>query len=208
MAERRAIVHISGSLSELPTGDTLAGVSASGVTLATTPPGSPSPGDLWWDSDTGQLAVYYTDGDTSQWVGVSGPPGTAGTLGADGADGDAGADGTDGETEFTFSIPAVLTVGAGGMRWYVDQSYTISTVLASVGTAPTGASLIFDVNKNGTTIFTTQGDRPTIAAGEFVDLSSTPAVTGLVSGDYLTVDIDQIGSTVAGANAVVRIRVS
>lgn len=190
MAERQPIVQVSGILSELPAGDTLAGVGGASITLATTPPGSPSPGDLWWDSDTGQLAIYYTDGDTSQWVGVSGPPGT------------------DGETEFTFSIPVVLTVGAGAMRWYVDQSYTINTVLASVGTAPTGASLIFDVNKNGTTIFTTQADRPTIVAGEFVDLASTPAVTSLVSGDYLTVDIDQIGSTVAGANAVVRIRVS
>lgn len=205
MAERQPIVQVSGILSELPAGDTLAGVGGASITLATTPPGSPSPGDLWWDSDTGQLAIYYTDGDTSQWVGVSGPPGTTGTIGSNG---DPGTDGTDGETEFTFSVPVVLTVGAGAMRWYVDQSYTINTVLASVGTAPTGASLIFDVNKNGTTIFTTQADRPTIVAGEFVDLASTPAVTSLVSGDYLTVDIDQIGSTVAGANAVVRIRVS
>ena len=114
---------------------------------------------------------------------------------------------TDGETEFCFSVPTILAVGAGAMRWYVDQSYTISTVLASVGTAPTGANLIFDVNKNGTTIFTTQGDRPTIVAGEFVDLASTPAVTGLVSGDYLTVDVDQVGSTLAGGQAVVRIKV-
>ena len=48
---------------------------------ATSPPTSPAPsaGDLWWDSDDGDLHVYYNDGDSSQWVTVSqgpaGPPG-------------------------------------------------------------------------------------------------------------------------------------
>tara|TARA_Y100001954_G_C15441366_1_gene421780 strand:+ start:154 stop:540 length:387 start_codon:yes stop_codon:yes gene_type:complete len=25
-------------------------------------------GDLWWDSDDGDLAIYYNDGNSSQWV--------------------------------------------------------------------------------------------------------------------------------------------
>ena len=60
------------------------------VTASDTAPTSPSAGDLWYKSDTGSLYVYYTDADSSQWVGVSGP------AGADGADGAAGADGADG----------------------------------------------------------------------------------------------------------------
>ena len=69
-----------------PTG----GGSSSGgasVTASDTAPSSPSAGDLWYKSDTNALYVYYNDGDSSQWVGVSGPPGAAGADGADGADG-------------------------------------------------------------------------------------------------------------------------
>jgi hypothetical protein len=82
---------------------------------------------------------------------------------------------------------------------------TITNVIVSVGTAPTGASLIVDVNKNGTTIFTTQANRPTIAAAGNADTSSVPAVTSLTSSDYLTVDIDQVGSTVKGSDLTVQI---
>jgi hypothetical protein len=107
----------------------------------------------------------------------------------------------------TFSIPGTLTVGTGMARLYFPRACTIINVIASVGTAPTGASVIFDVNKNGTTIFTTQGNRPTITASAFVDTSSVPDVTSIAAGEYLTVDLDQIGSTVAGADATVSIEV-
>ena len=56
------------------------------VTSSDTAPSSPSAGDLWYRSDTSALYVYYTDADSSQWVGVSGPAGAAGADGADGAD--------------------------------------------------------------------------------------------------------------------------
>lgn len=42
------------------------------VTIATSPPGSPSEGDLYWDEELGKLFIYYTDNDTSQWVETSG----------------------------------------------------------------------------------------------------------------------------------------
>jgi len=44
----------------------------SGATISDTAPGSPAAGQLWWESDTGVLALYYNDGNTSQWVGVGG----------------------------------------------------------------------------------------------------------------------------------------
>lgn len=111
------------------------------------------------------------------------------------------------QTVVPFSKGGVLTAGAGTFRFYVDGGdWTIIQVRASVGTAPTGASLIVDVNKNGTTIFTTQSRRPTIAASGF---TATPSgaieVTSLTTADYLTVDIDQIGSTIAGSDLVVTV---
>lgn len=83
---------------------------------------------------------------------------------------------------------------------------TIVGVVAAIDTAPTGASVILDVNKNGTTVFTTQANRPTIAAGAHATSAiAVPTVIDLVAGDYLSVDIDQVGSTVAGSDLVVKV---
>lgn len=79
---------------------------------------------------------------------------------------------------------------------------TISKVKIYAKTAPTGASLIVDVNKNGTTIFTEQGKRPEIAISGNADDSDTPDITSLSEGDRLSFDIDQIGSIIAGGDPV------
>jgi hypothetical protein len=93
----------------------------------------------------------------------------------------------------------------GTLRFYFAATRTISNVTACVSTAPTGAAILVDVNKNGTTMFTTQGNRPNVAVSTFTDLASAPDVTGVVSGDYITVDVDQIGSTIAGSDLVIAI---
>jgi hypothetical protein len=110
-----------------------------------------------------------------------------------------------GVAPITFSASGAVSVKVGEPRIYLPVARTISYVIASLGTAPTGAAAIVDVNRNGTTIFTTQANRPTIAAGTNADLSSTPDVTALAAGDYLTVDIDQVGSTFAGSGLTVQI---
>lgn len=99
-----------------------------------------------------------------------------------------------------------LTVRSGTHRLYLEGSYLVESVRASVGTAPTGSGVTVDVNKNGTTIYTTQSARPQIAAGASTATGNSPAVTTLTAGDYLTVDVDAIGSTVAGADLTVAIR--
>jgi hypothetical protein len=82
-------------------------------------------------------------------------------------------------------------------------------VSASLGVASAGASEIFDVNKNGTTVFTTQANRPTILAGAYTTATETvPDVVAMAAGDYLTVDRDQVGSSVAGAYGAVTVRYS
>ena len=42
------------------------------VTTSDSAPGSPSDGDLWWNSTTGLLNVYYEDANSSQWVNATG----------------------------------------------------------------------------------------------------------------------------------------
>lgn len=116
------------------------------------------------------------------------------------------ADGLGGGVAFvSFTIPGAASVGVGSARWYTTISRAVSNVTISGGVAPTGASLIADVNKNGTTVFTTQGNRPTLTAASYYDGSSTPDVTTMSPGDYLTVDIDQVGSTVPGSDIVVTV---
>jgi hypothetical protein len=102
---------------------------------------------------------------------------------------------------------AVLATGTGAQRFYSPYACTIVQVRANVVTAPTGASLIVDVNKNGTTIYGTQSARPTIAASSVTAVGGAPTVTTLAAGDYLTIDIDQIGSTVAGGILTVQVTV-
>jgi hypothetical protein len=104
----------------------------------------------------------------------------------------------------TFSNTGALTVKAGASRYYVEVARNVTTVRAAVGTAPAGAAILVDVNKNGTTIFTGGTGRPSIAAGGNT-ATGTPQVTTLAAGDYLTVDVDQIGSTVSGSDLTVQI---
>ena len=108
----------------------------------------------------------------------------------------------------TFTFAGTLSVISGAARLYFPTAVTILGISAAVGTAPSGASVVVDVNKNGTTIFTTQANRPTIAAGTNTDLTNTPDVTTISANDYLTVDVDQIGSGTAGANLTVTIHYS
>lgn len=69
-----SITNGTGSITIAATG----GGGAS-VSTGTTAPSTPNAGDLWWSSETGQLNVYYTDANTSQWVATSiGAQGPAG----------------------------------------------------------------------------------------------------------------------------------
>ena len=52
-----------------PTG----GGGGANVTISDTAPGSASAGDLWWESDTGRLKIYYNDTDSIQWVDTNPP---------------------------------------------------------------------------------------------------------------------------------------
>jgi hypothetical protein len=111
---------------------------------------------------------------------------------------------------YALSISGNLTVGTGKHRIYNDTGgqLTIRSVRASVGTAPVGASIICDVLKNGASVFTVTGNRPAIAAGANTSGKVTAiGTTTLNDGDYLTVDVAQIGSSTPGADLVVQVLV-
>lgn len=109
-----------------------------------------------------------------------------------------------------FSSGGPLTVEVGGHRLYNDTAapWTILSVRASVGAPPTGGSLIVDVNVDGVTIFTVQANRPVIAASGYTSGKLTNMnITTIANGAYLTIDVDQVGSTTPGADLVVQVEV-
>jgi hypothetical protein len=92
-----------------------------------------------------------------------------------------------------------LTTGTAKVTFRMPYAMTLSSVRASVNTAPTGSTIVVDINEGGSTILST---KLSIDASE---LTSTTAATAAVISDTaladdasITIDIDQIGSTIAG----------
>lgn len=110
---------------------------------------------------------------------------------------------------YTLSKAGVLATGSGTFRVYNDAGVAlkIRSVRASIGTAATANSTVFDVKVSGTTIYTTTGNRPTIAAAANTSGKSTGFNAGatIPDGGYLTADIVSIGT--GAADAVVQVDV-
>lgn len=94
-----------------------------------------------------------------------------------------------------------LTPGTAKVTFRMPYAFTLSSIKASVTTAPTGGTLLtVDVNENGTTILST---KLTFDASEKTTVTAaTPAVisdSSLAADAEITIDIDAVGSTIAGA---------
>lgn len=110
---------------------------------------------------------------------------------------------------FEFAVVGTLTTGTSVTPLLiVPQSMTIEKVWVQVKTAPTGQAIIIDINKNGTTIWTNQANRAQIAASGTSGTQTSFSVTSLSEGDYLSIDLDQVGSSVAGADLTIAMRCS
>ena len=95
-----------------------------------------------------------------------------------------------------------LSVGAIPFKIPFTVPGNIVDIKMAIGTAPTGADVIVDVLKNGTSIFPTS-PKPSIADGAVVGDDFTPDTTEMSRGDYLTFEIDQVGSSVAGSDLTI-----
>jgi hypothetical protein len=101
-----------------------------------------------------------------------------------------------------------IAVGVIPFRFPVKGgTFQIQTVAAMLNTAPTGATTAkIDINKNGTTIYGTQTNRPIWTASANAATVSAHDATTVTDGDYLMVEIDAIGNTIAGSDLTVAIR--
>jgi len=109
---------------------------------------------------------------------------------------------------FTFTIVGTLVTGTNVTpALIVNNSLTINKAYAYVKTAPTGASILIDINVNGTSIWNvTPANRLTIAAGGQTGSQTSFDTTSLSEGDILTLDIDTIGSTNPGQDLTVELK--
>ena len=103
-----------------------------------------------------------------------------------------------------------LTTGAAKATFRMPQAATITAVRASVTTAPAGDVLTVDINK-ATGPASLLSTKLTIDAGEKTSTTAATAAildtneNGVVDDEEITIDIDTIGSSTAGAGLKVTI---
>ncbi len=92
-----------------------------------------------------------------------------------------------------------ITAGTSKVTFRMPYAFTLTDVRASVNTAPTGSTILIDINEAGTTILST---KLMIDASEKTSTTAaTPAVisdASLADDAEITIDFDQVGSTIAG----------
>lgn len=97
-----------------------------------------------------------------------------------------------------------ITTGTAKTTFRMPYAFTLTAVRASVGTAPTGSTIIIDINEAGSTILST---KLSIDAGEKTSTTAASAAvisdTALADDAEITIDFDQVGSTIAGAGVKV-----
>jgi hypothetical protein len=97
-----------------------------------------------------------------------------------------------------------ITTGTGKATFRMPYAFTLTAVRASVTTAPTGSTIIIDINEGGSTILST---KLSIDASEKTSTTAASAAvisdTALADDAEITIDFDQVGSTIAGAGVKV-----
>lgn len=189
----------------------------------TSPPGSPADGAMyilgasatgaWSGFASGSKALYIED----HWVNIVSREGdfaysqTANTLYKnDGSGGVAAwvAVNTGNPTESIIIAcsdeTSAIVTGNAKVTFRMPYAFTLSAVRASVTTAPTGSTIIIDINEGGSTILST---KLSIDAGEKTSTTAASAAvisdTALANDAEITIDFDQVGSTIAGAGVKV-----
>jgi len=122
------------------------------VTTSDTPPATPNDGDLWYDSASGRMYVYYDDGTTSQWVDAS-PQGLVSVITSDTAptspnDGAFWYDSVGGRTYIYYND--------GNTTQWVDASPQQTGPQTSIASGNTTAQ-VTDTGSDGRFVVTTEG---------------------------------------------------
>ena len=119
-------------------GQVLGGGGGASVTVDATAPASPSNGDLWWDTNNGEMYLYYDDGSSQQWVDAAGPSVAVQSTAPTGYEGQLWLDDTDGSMYVYYTDP-----GGGSSSWIgaVSRSGGILQVVSTTKTDTYSSSI-------------------------------------------------------------------
>jgi hypothetical protein len=179
-----------------------------------TPPSGYS--TTFFSSDLGTPAYKDDTGVVHSLVGPIGPAGPAGSgtnipiflRGEDGEDGLMGPPASNIKQEVLIIAcsdeTTAITTGTAKVTFRMPFAMALSTIRASVTTAPTGSTIVIDVNEGGVSILSTK------LSIDATEKTSTTAATPHVFSDSvladdaeITIDFDQVGSTIAGTGVKV-----
>ena len=131
--------------------------------------------DVFFSGLTGNQSLGY-DGGTLKWKNIPGDIPIA-----------------------TISLPGTLATGTVSLPFPIIGTWKFSALVINVGTSASGGSIIADLLYNGTTIFGTPTNRPTIAAGNLWAAAGSPSVTQFTGSTsvrgYLQFSLASIGGT-------------
>lgn len=157
------------------------------------------------NSLSGYFEVELTDGGGNVSTVIQAPTTILGPVIGDGVAGVASFASYITETYETIIVSVTsesgnASTGTGLVTWRMPYAMTLTSVRASVKTAPSGSTIICDLNESGSSVLST---KVSIDTGE---KSSTTAATPPVVSDSaladnaeMTIDVDQVGSGTAGA---------
>jgi hypothetical protein len=108
---------------------------------------------------------------------------------------------------FWFMDGALSVVINAGAQFIIARTGTISAVGLACKDLGSIGNTVVDVNLNGTTIFTTQDNRPSLAYdnADGVIISVTPDIVDIVEGDLLSFDIDSAATGAEGLSVLIAI---
>lgn len=99
----------------------------------------------------------------------------------------------------------LLQVETGAGNWRVWEKSQIIGIALTADLPSVGSPIVVDFKKNGVSIYTTT-QRPTLPEGNKSILAFLPNDTNLNPGDLITVDIANVGTTIAGADLTIQMR--
>jgi hypothetical protein len=130
--------------------------------------------DIWIDQSNGDAYICIDNADgAADWLRVG-----------------------SGSGDYSFAVDGRLAVATNVPNAFiVTKDVEITACYIYCKTPGTASSTIVDVNKNGTTIYTTQANRPTLAYNDANGwASSIPDILTFAAGDVITLDIDAIAT--------------
>lgn len=98
----------------------------------------------------------------------------------------------------------VITTGTAKVTFYAMMNATISEVFTGITTQSASGSIVTNLKKNGSTMFSTKPEIQAVEDTSLTGVAAVLSVTTWTKGDKMTVDIDNAGVAAVGLKMIIR----